>query len=188
MALPQGDERFARYRSYLRVWAQLHLDPRVQAKLDPSDVVQQTLLEAYDHRDQFQGTTEAQWLAWLRRALANNLADALRALAQERRDVARERPLDDAVQKSSARLQAALADGGPTPLEAIEVQERAVRLAEALEQLPEAQRQALVLQHWHGWSLAQIGEHLDRTPAAVAGLIKRGLARLRELLDNWDDP
>ena len=60
--------------------------------------------------------------------------------------------------------------------------ERAVQLAAALAQLPDAQREALVLQHWHGWTLAQIGEHLDRTPAAVAGLLKRGLRQLRELL------
>ena len=59
-------------------------------------------------------------------------------------------------------------------------------LADALAQLPDAQREALVLQHWHGWTLAQIGEHMERTPAAVAGLLKRGLKRLRDLLADPD--
>jgi len=52
--------------------------------------------------------------------------------------------------------------------------------------LPPAQRIALVLQHWHGWPLSRIAEHLERTPAAVAGLLKRGLRQLRELLSEDD--
>jgi RNA polymerase sigma-70 factor (ECF subfamily) len=55
-------------------------------------------------------------------------------------------------------------------------------VAQALAQLSPAQREALILQHWHGWTLAQIGAHMNRTPAAVAGLLKRGLRQLRELL------
>jgi RNA polymerase sigma-70 factor (ECF subfamily) len=55
-------------------------------------------------------------------------------------------------------------------------------LADALNRLPEAQREALVLQHWHGWSLDEIGRHLGRSPAAVAGLLKRGLRQLRQSL------
>ncbi len=57
--------------------------------------------------------------------------------------------------------------------------EQAVHLAEALEGLPQAQREALVLEYWHGWSLAEIGQHLGRSRAAVAGLIKRGMKHLR---------
>jgi RNA polymerase sigma-70 factor (ECF subfamily) len=84
--------------------------------------------------------------------------------------------------KSSAQLASWLADAGPSPSQAAAGDEQAVRLAAALAQLPEAQREALVLQHWHGWPLARIGEQLDRSPEAVAGLLKRGLKRLRELL------
>ena len=57
-----------------------------------------------------------------------------------------------------------------------------MQLADALATLPEAQREALVLQNWHGWSLAEIGRQMDRSPAAVAGLLKRGLKQLREQL------
>ena len=71
------------------------------------------------------------------------------------------------------------------PVERIRLEEL-LRLAEALGELPEAQREALVLQHWHGWSLAQIGQHLGRSPAAVAGLLHRGLRQLRQELHSGE--
>lgn len=181
------EARFARYRNYLCFLARLQLDPRLLGKLDPSDIVQQTLLEAYADRQQFRGTTDAQWLAWLRQLLAHNLTDALKAFRQAKRDIAREQALEAALQSSSARLEAWLIDSNqPVPAEEAVRHERALRLADALEKLPEAQRQALVLQHWHSWSLAQIAEHVGRSLTAVAGLLKRGLQNLREQLHDWE--
>jgi RNA polymerase sigma-70 factor (ECF subfamily) len=176
----------ARYRNYLRTLARLQLDPRLQAKLDPSDVVQQTLLEAYAHRGQFRGQSEGEYLAWLRRMLARNLADALRAFQQARRDVGRELSLEEALQNSSLRLERWLADSGPPADEQAEQHERAVRLADALEELPDLQRAALVWRYWHGGTVAEIAEHLERSVEAVAGLLKRGLKHLREQLDHWE--
>jgi RNA polymerase sigma-70 factor (ECF subfamily) len=170
-----------RYRNYLRVLAAAQLDARLRGKLDPSDVVQQTLLEAHEKRDQFRGTTEGERLAWLRRALANNLADALRALRQAKRDIDRERSLE-ALAASSARLEALLVAEQSSPSQQAQRHEHALRLADALTALPEPQREALFLQHWQGWSLEEIGQHLGRTRTAVAGLIKRGLKQLRETL------
>jgi RNA polymerase sigma-70 factor (ECF subfamily) len=179
------EQRFEKFRNYLRFLARLQFDPRLQRKLDPSDVVQQTLLEAYARRHQFRGTAEPQWLAWLRQALAHNLADALRGFTQDKRALAREQPLAEAVERSSARLEGWLADDQPSPSVEAQRHERALRLANALEFLPESQREALVLQHWHGWTLAQIARHMRRTEAAVAGLLKRGLKHLRQRLGNW---
>src|SRR5438034_439810 len=85
-----------KYREYLRVLARLHLDPRLQAKLDPSDVVQQTLLEAFRDWDQFRGEDAAQRAAWLRKILARNLANLVRDLKRDKRDVDRERSLQAA--------------------------------------------------------------------------------------------
>ena len=170
------------FREYLRLLARLHLDPRLRGKLDPSDVVQQTLLEAYEKREQFRGATEAEWLAWLRTALGHNLADALRAFGQAKRDVSRERSLEAAVEASSCRLAAFLAAEQSSPSQRAERHERAVRLAEALAALPEDNREALVLHYCEDWPLADIATHLGRTPAAVAGLLKRGLKQLREHL------
>ena len=98
--------------------------------------------------------------------------------------LARERSLEAALDQSSARLEAWLAAKQSSPSQRAERNEQALRLAAALAELPEAQREALVLQHWHGWSLAQIAEHLGRTPDAAAGLLKRGLQQLRTLLQD----
>jgi RNA polymerase sigma-70 factor (ECF subfamily) len=171
-----------KFREYLRLLARLQLDPRLRGKLDPSDVVQQTLLEAYEKREQFRGTTEGQWLAWLRQALAHNLADALRAFGQVRRDVARERSLEAAVAASSRRLERWLAAEQSSPSEQAERHEQAVRLAAELAELPDANREALVLHYCEDWPLADIATHLGRTPAAIAGLLKRGLKQLRARL------
>jgi RNA polymerase sigma-70 factor (ECF subfamily) len=176
-----------RFRDYLRLLARVQLDPRLQSKIDPSDVIQQTLLEAFQKRGQFQGTTHAELAAWLRQMLAHNLADALRAFSQQKRDVARERSLEEALHASSVRLERFLAGDQSTPGERAERQERALRLASALAGLPEAQREAIVLQYWHGLTLAQIGVQLERTPAAVAGLLKRGLKQLRQMLQEGED-
>jgi RNA polymerase sigma-70 factor, ECF subfamily len=170
---------FDRFREYLRLLARLQLNPRMQRKLDPSDVVQQTLLEAFQNRDQFRGRTDAERAGWLRQILARNLADALRAFGREKRDLDRERSLEEALRASSVRLEGWLATKDASPSEQAEQHEHALRLAIALAGLPAGQREALVLQYWYGWTLAEIGVQLDRTPAAVAGLLKRGLKKLR---------
>jgi RNA polymerase sigma-70 factor (ECF subfamily) len=175
------DVLLAKFRNYLRFLARLQLDPRLRAKMEPSDVVQQTLLKAHAKRDQFRGQTEAEWLAWARRMLAHNLADALRAFRQAKRDIGREQSLEDALRASSQRVKA-FVDDGPRPDQVAEEIERMVRLADALERLPEAQREALVMHHWDSWRVAQIAQQMGRTTVAVAGLLKRGLRTLRESL------
>jgi RNA polymerase sigma-70 factor (ECF subfamily) len=179
MSSQAADLPLERYREYLRLLARVQIGPQVQARFDPSDVVQQTLLEAHLQQARVRGRTEAERAAWLRRILAHNLADAFRAEGRARRDVSRQRSLEAALEDSSSRLQGWLAAGQSSPSQQAVRQEQEVRLAEALAALPEAQREALVLQHWHGWSLAQIGERMGRSTAAVAGLLKRGLRQLR---------
>jgi RNA polymerase sigma-70 factor (ECF subfamily) len=172
-----------RYRSLLRLLAQIHLDPRLKAKLDPSDVVQETLAQACAALADFRGTTEAEREAWLRAILARNLLHAVRKyLVQQKADVRRERPLEPLAEQSSVRLADWLAAEQSSPSEQAMNNEQALRLARALDTLPQAQREALILQHWYGLSLAEIGEHLGRSATAAAGLIKRGVRALREAL------
>src|SRR5436309_1023550 len=94
-----------RFRSYLRLLAGLHLDQRLRGKVDPSDLVQQTLLQAYQARDSFRGQSQAELAAWLRQILARNLAHAVRDLTRAKRDVARERSLEQGLEQSSLRLE-----------------------------------------------------------------------------------
>jgi RNA polymerase sigma-70 factor (ECF subfamily) len=169
-----------RFREYLRLLARLHLDPRLQRKLDPSDVVQQTLVRAHQAIDQFRGTTDAELAGWLRRILANTLADALRKFRSE---LAHEHSLEQALAESSARIEAWLTRDQESPSEQASRHEEAVRLAEALASLPDDQRVAVELHHLQGLPLADVAARLDRTEAAVAGLLRRGRRRLRELLE-----
>ena len=171
-----------RFRAYLRLLAEAHLGRGGWPGVEPSDVVQQTLLDAHKDRDRYRGSTEAEHCAWLRRILACNLADAARGLSRLKRDAARVRSLEDALNASSARLEDWLAAEQSSPSERVERNEAVVRLANALAQLPEDNRRALVLRHCQGLSLAEISAALGRTPQAVAGLLKRGLAALRELM------
>jgi RNA polymerase sigma-70 factor, ECF subfamily len=122
----------------------------------------------------------------LRQILARNLAQALRDFGRARRDLAREQSLQSALDASSARLDAWLAADQSSPSQRAEHAEQALRLAEALEQLPDAQREALVMQYWQGLSLAEIGLQLGRSPEAVAGLIKRGLKHLRRQMQQGE--
>jgi len=170
------------FRDYLRLLARARLDPRLAAKLDPSDIVQQTLLEAHKERAAFRGGTRAELAAWLRQVLARNLANALRDFRRDKRDVARERALEVLLEDSSARAEAWLAAEQSSPSDRVERQEDAARLAAALEALPDAQREVVVLRHLHDWSLHDIARHVGRSRAAVAGLLHRGLQQVRSEL------
>ena len=122
--------------------------------------------------------------AWLRRILARNLANAIRDFTRAKRDVNLERSLESSLDASSARLGELLPAAGPSPSEQAEANERVLALAHALLELPDAQREAIVLRHYENWSLDAIGQHLARSPAAVAGLLHRGLKALRLRLQN----
>jgi RNA polymerase sigma-70 factor (ECF subfamily) len=171
-----------RFRSYLHLLARMQLGAKLRGKLDPSDVVQQTLLQAHQALGQFRGTDDGARAAWLRQILARNLAHAARDLGRAKRDVARERSLEAALEESSAQLGDWLAAEQSSPSQRADRNEQVVRLAEALAQLPEAQREALVQHYWQDRPLADIARDLGRSPAAVAGLLHRGLKQLRTLL------
>jgi RNA polymerase sigma-70 factor (ECF subfamily) len=174
--------RIDAFREYLHLMARLQLDPRLQAKLDASDVVQQTLLQAHEHREQFRGRTEAELAGWLRTILANTLTAAVRRLSTEARDLNRERPLHDSLAESSARLEGWLAAEQSSPSEQVIRGEELLRLAAALAQLPAEQRQVIELHHLRGWPVAEVAAALGRSKPAVMGLLFRGLKKLRELL------
>ncbi|HEY7308326.1 MAG TPA: sigma-70 family RNA polymerase sigma factor [Gemmataceae bacterium] len=172
-----------RYRALLRLLVrQFHLSPRFRGRFDSSDLIQETLLKAQRKLEQFRGTTEAELIAWLQQILANTLRDEVRKARAKERDVALEQSLEAAVADSSARLAAFLADERASPVEQAERHEQLLRLAAAMNLLPEDQRTAVIQRDLLGASVAEIAEQMERTPKAVAGLLLRGRAALRRLL------
>lgn len=170
-----------RYRDYVAMLARLQTPSWLRGKVDASDVVQQTLLEAHEARARLAELDESERRSYLRRMLANNLADLVRRWGAEARDVNRERSLDAQVADSSARLASWLAADQSSPSQRVAREEELFVLAEALAQLPEDQRLAVEMMHLQGCKVAEIAMALGRSETAVGGLLRRGMKRLREL-------
>lgn len=173
--------QFEQYRSYLLLLARMHLERGARFRIDPSDVVQQTLLEAHAQAGKLP-RSHAELGAWLRAALANNIRDARRHLRRKKRDVARERSLKTQLAESSQQIADVFASIQSSPSRQAMRQEELLQLADALWSLPELQRDAIVLHHLQGWTLRETATRLEKTDAAVAGLLHRGLRKLREHL------
>jgi RNA polymerase sigma-70 factor (ECF subfamily) len=170
-----------RYRTYLLLLARSQ--DRIGGE-EASDLVQKTLLAAHAQREEFRGKSPAELAAWLKQILRRQVIDAYRQQRRLKRDVRREVPLDAEVDGSFSRAEVWLAAVETTPSQHVSREEELVSLADALAQLPDAQREAIMLHHLQGASLAEVAAQLQRTQAAVAGLLHRGLKQLRELLDD----
>jgi RNA polymerase sigma-70 factor (ECF subfamily) len=164
-----------KYRPYLRLIAQRLLDQNLAARLDASDLVQQTCLSILGRLPQFDGGDEAQFIAWLRTIHEHNIADAIRDhLRTAKRAAGREVSLD--AEQLAAQLRAS------SPSQRVLVGESAARLAAALAELPDDQREAVRLRYLEGRSLAEIAGRTSRSVVAAAGLVKRGLIQLRKTM------
>jgi RNA polymerase sigma-70 factor (ECF subfamily) len=168
------------YRSYLRLLAGLHLGPRLRRKIDPSDLVQLTLLKAHEAAGRCPVAGEAALAAWLRQILARTMADEARRYSRGKRDAELERSLVAGLDESSVGLEPWLADHHSAPSQQAIRHEQLLALAEALDALPDDQRQAVELHHLCGCSVAEVGARLGRSHASVAGLLRRGIKALRE--------
>lgn len=177
-------EPLEQYREYLGLLGRLQLDEQLAGKVDVSGVVQTTMLEAHQQAATWEALEGDARIAWLQRVFANNLLDEIRRFRAQSRDVAREVPLDDALEQSASRLNVWLAKQQSSPSQRAARSEQAIRLAAALNCLTQQQREAIELHHLQGMPLAEVGKRMKRDKGAVAALIFRGTKRLRELLSN----
>src|SRR5262249_45469878 len=168
-------------RKYLLLVAGEELDPALRDKLGPSDVVQETFLDAQRDFRQFGGNTEPELLAWLRRVLFNNLADARRRYrAAGKRDVAREVALADA---PAEELRRRLARGDDSPRTRLAAREDAEAVRQALGRLPEGSRRLIEWRNYDLLSFAEIGRRLGKSEEAARKPWTRAVEQLQPLLD-----
>jgi RNA polymerase sigma-70 factor (ECF subfamily) len=167
-------------RHYLRLLAATGLNQQLRAKLDPSDIVQQTMLQAYKAKNNFRGTTENELMAWVKQILTRNLIKAARDFGRQKRDVAREQSIEATLQRSWLKVDQILAESHSSPLDRMTRQEEQFLLCNAVSELPEFQRRAVELHHFLGMPISQVAKEMEKTPVAVSGLLKRGLRTLRE--------
>jgi RNA polymerase sigma-70 factor (ECF subfamily) len=171
------------YRNYLLLLGRFQIGRRLQGKVEPADLVQETFLEAHRHFARFRGRTEAEFVSWLRQILAGTCANLVRHyLGTRRRDVRLERDLAAELDQSSRLLDGALVAPGSTPSQRAARREQAVLLADALERLPADCREVIVLRHLEGLPFAEVARRMGRTVDVAKKLWPRALARLRDLM------
>jgi len=166
------EELFGRWRPLLRLQVRRLLGPELSARVDSSDVVQESLLQATQDLPQFRGTTQGEWVAWLRCLVTGHAAKAQRYHQAERRAVGRE------VAGPPNELAATV----PSPVQQLIDSEQAARLAAAIEELPETLRHVLIRRFLDRQPLAEIATQLGQSPRAVRSLLSQALRRLAQVL------
>jgi len=174
----------AQYERYLALLARVQIGKRLQGKLDAADVVQETFLEAHRNFGRFRGGSEGQLIAWLRQILATKLAEVFRHyLGTQGRDVRLEREIAAGFDHSSVLLDRGLVAHQSSPSQQAARREQGVLLADALAQLPDDYREAIVLRHLEGLTFPEVAERMGRTLDSVNKLWMRALIKLRLLLE-----
>lgn len=182
-AARQGDrqsigELLNHYRSYLTLLGSLHFQRRLQARVGPSDIVQEALLRAHRHFGQFRGQTEPELMAWLREILVNSLARYVELhVRAAKRDVRRDVSLEGVA--GGVTAEPGHSDESQAPHAELLSSEGSALLGQLLAQLPEHYKEVLVLRNIQGLSFDEVAARLDRSPGATRMLWLRAIEKLR---------
>ena len=172
---------FESCRSYLSLVARAQVESRLRAKVDASDIVQQTMLEAYRDFARFHGNTEAEWLAWLRKILAHNAADFIRQFhGTDKRQARREVPLGQPSSSAAGFFEPA--DRGESPSQQVMRKERELQVAEAVAQLAPDYQEVIVLRNLERLAFDEIARRMGRSRPAVQMLWMRAIRKLQEVV------
>lgn len=189
-----GDDRalgqiLARHRALLRLLARVEIGRRLQGKIDASDIVQETWLEAHRGFPRFAGSEEAQFVGWLKGILAHVLANtARRYFGTQARNPELERQLAADWDRSTMALGAILIDPGSSPSQQVMRGERGSQVLEALARLPDDYQTVLVLRHMEELTFPDIAVRMGRSVDSVEKLWLRGLARLKREFPTTSEP
>ena len=173
-----------KYESWMQWLARREINARFQGKFSASDVVQQTMFEAWKDWDQFRGEDESQRRVWLRKILAHQIGKLVRQFGgTQKRDVSREMVMQS-LAHSDAELVNILPAAVSSPSRKVIEEEQQLEVAEALEKLPDDYREVIELRHMEGLSHAEIALKMRRNEGAVRILWVRALAKLKENLES----
>jgi RNA polymerase sigma-70 factor (ECF subfamily) len=181
----QGDRQaledlLSRYRPEMRAFVEVHLSPKVAARVDASDVVQEAQLEVVRRMDDFLQRRPMPFHLWLRKTTYQRLLDFHKHhLKRARRAVNREAAWPD---HSSLLLARPLLAGGSSPSRRLESQELARRVGQAVAHLSEPDREVLLMRHGQELPFEEIAQLLDIEPAAARKRFGRALLRLQTAL------
>jgi RNA polymerase sigma-70 factor (ECF subfamily) len=175
------EQLFALCREELRQHAERQLDSQLQKRVDASDVLQQTMLDAQQGLPDFQGQVSAEWWGWINRILHNNIVEEVRKhMLAQKRDIGKDRSMDDSRARGGA-LKLLLSGQLSSPSQKAVKREQREAILQEIEQLPASQREAIRMRYLQEMPLAEIAEVMERSELAVGGLLKRGLRCLRDM-------
>jgi len=183
----QGDtecrERlFALCRSYLGFVARCQVETWLKRKVDASDLVQQTMLEAHCDFQRFQGGSEKEFLAWLRKILTHNAADFVRCYhGTAKRRAGREIPFRDPAESASRGAPEPAAPGVTPSQEFLQI-DTELRVTAALAELPPDYQEVIVLRNLERLPFSEVAERMERSRPAVQMLWMRAIKKLQEML------
>ncbi len=171
------------YANYLKILATTQLDNKLRQRVSPSDIVQETLLEAHRDFPQFRGQSEPELLGWLRRILIHNIGRVVeRHVLAEKRNIRREVSMERvhrSMERSSVNLRQ-IADSGCSPSSAAQLGEHTRMLADHLAELSDDYRQVVVLRNLEGLPFKDVAESMGRSAGAVRMLWLRAIDDLRD--------
>tara|TARA_R110002049_G_scaffold182485_2_gene350359 strand:+ start:98643 stop:99275 length:633 start_codon:yes stop_codon:yes gene_type:complete len=177
------EQLLASYCGYLYVLSRAHLDRRIHHRVSPSDIVQETLLEAHRDIANFRGTDIEEFTGWLRQALVHNIAHAVGAhMLAAKRSVRREQVIGNvsaSIEQSHQGLSSLAVDQERSPASEMGHQESLSELASALDQLAPDHQMVIMLRHLQGLGFAEVAKRMERSPGAVRMLWLRAIEQLR---------
>lgn len=174
------------FRPIMLTLAEAMISSTLRGDLEPSDLVQQTLLEAHCNAEQLALLNQPAFFSWLRNALNHNVLDAVKHLRAQKNDI-RRRVRESDLEASFMRLEQILIADETSPSEVVQRNEQICLMLAAVQTLPDNQRRAVILKHLNGRSLREIAEVLGLSEPAAAGVLHRGRQRLAQCLEEQRD-
>lgn len=176
------NELFESCRAYVGFLARSHVESWIQAKVDSSDLIQQTLMEAHQAFPNFNGQTEGEWIAWLKQILKHNATDFVRRFGAAKRLARLEVALASGNDSTYFRAAPELSAGDESPSQVLVRREQEILISKALAALPKDYQDVIVLRNLQRLPFNEIAEQMGRSRPATQMLWMRALKKLQAQL------